>query len=290
MADASPFRIPPSQPHVLHVSGGRSSGYLLRRILDANDGLPGNVIPIFCNTGKERPETLDFVARMGAEWGVHITWLEYRYREDAAGGTKDPKVHYEVVSHNSASRNGEPFEALIGSRKMLPNQNARVCTMELKVLTAERYLRRAMGLRPATDKRPADYVSFLGIRYDEPRRWKKAAKEHCNSSFPLVSAGIKKEDVGAYWKGAPFDLGIPSWMGNCDLCFLKGKQTLLRTIRENPKVADWWADQELLKRGNGSFAQFSKRHSVKDLLDMALSTPTLPILDDEGGVDCFCGD
>lgn len=76
---------------------------MLHHILEANGGLPDRCIVTFQNTGREMPQTLDFVQEVGDRFGVKIVWLEYR--PDA------PK--YEVVSHNSASRDGEPFEALI---------------------------------------------------------------------------------------------------------------------------------------------------------------------------------
>src|SRR5262249_19633664 len=59
---ADPFRL--AEPFVVSFSGGRTSGYMLRRILDAFAGrMPDGGKVIFCNTGKERPETLDFVER-----------------------------------------------------------------------------------------------------------------------------------------------------------------------------------------------------------------------------------
>lgn len=59
---SSPYRI--TGPAVVSFSGGRTSGYMLWHILDAHGGaLPDDVKVVFCNTGKERPETLDFVER-----------------------------------------------------------------------------------------------------------------------------------------------------------------------------------------------------------------------------------
>lgn len=55
-----PFRI--EGPAVVNVSGGRTSAYMLRRVLDACGGrLPADVFAVFCNTGDEREETLRFV-------------------------------------------------------------------------------------------------------------------------------------------------------------------------------------------------------------------------------------
>ena len=95
-----PFLI--AGPAVISFSGGRTSAYMLRRILTAYGGtLPNDVVVCFANTGREMLATLDFVRDVGAAWNVPIVWLEYRW---------EPGRHfYEVVSHNSASRAGEPF-------------------------------------------------------------------------------------------------------------------------------------------------------------------------------------
>ena len=50
------------RPTILAVSGGRTSMFMLRRYLDHHGGrLPEYAAPVFCNTGKEHPKTLDFV-------------------------------------------------------------------------------------------------------------------------------------------------------------------------------------------------------------------------------------
>ena len=47
---------------VINFSGGRTSGFMLRKILDAFDNkLPDDLPVCFANTGKEMPQTLDFV-------------------------------------------------------------------------------------------------------------------------------------------------------------------------------------------------------------------------------------
>ena len=60
--------------HVLNVSGGLSSAYMLWLHLQENGGqLADGTIALFANTGKEREETLHFVAELTANWGVPIT-------------------------------------------------------------------------------------------------------------------------------------------------------------------------------------------------------------------------
>ena len=41
-------------PALISFSGGRTSGYMLKQIIDTYDGqLPADIIPCFANTGKE---------------------------------------------------------------------------------------------------------------------------------------------------------------------------------------------------------------------------------------------
>src|ERR1041384_3269478 len=121
----SPYVLPEGNVQIA-FSGGRTSAYLLRQIIDANGGIPDRAVVAFQNTGREMPETLDFVQEVGARWGVPIVWLEYLPQAP----------HFAIVSHNSANRDGAPFEALIRKKRYLPNQQQRFCTIELKLLTA----------------------------------------------------------------------------------------------------------------------------------------------------------
>ena len=117
-----PYRI--AGPAVISFSGGRTSGFMLKHILDAHGGtLSDDVRVVFANTGKERPETLDFVAECGARWGIHITWVEYDW---------DEPHRKRIVSYDSAARDGEPFEALIDRKGFVPNPRMRFCTSFLK--------------------------------------------------------------------------------------------------------------------------------------------------------------
>ena len=274
----------------INFSGGRSSAYMLHNVWQAHDGvLPERVKVIFCNTGKEREETLEFVRRVGEAFNLEIVWLEYRYRKDAAGGKADPKRVHKVVTFETASRHGEPFDQLNQQRKMLPNVKTRSCTTELKVMTTRRYFTRDLGW-------PRKQVfNLVGYRYDEPRRWQKAMLEECELRFPMVHARVSEADVQEFWKSAPFDLGVHSARGNCDLCFLKGQRNLIQTIRENPGSADWWIEQEANSFRDSlrkpSVARFSKRFSYAELKEAATTQIDLGLIDDTPeATDCFCTD
>jgi 3'-phosphoadenosine 5'-phosphosulfate sulfotransferase (PAPS reductase)/FAD synthetase len=262
-----PFKI--EGPACLSFSGGRSSAYLLYRVLQAHGWvLPPDVLVCFANTGKERPETLDFVDQCGREFGVHIHWLEFVSR--AADGFK-------VVDYDSASRNGEPFDALIGQKQRLPNVVQRACTEELKVNTINRFLKHAqLG--------DADIV--VGVRADEAHRIPRLRAN--GRLLPMADAGISKPHVHAFWRAHSFDLALPysDGEGNCDLCFQKTLGQVMARITEKPSRAVWWAAKEA-----ETGARFHKdRPTYQKMADFVRDQRDMFTDPDEEAIPCFCGD
>jgi len=283
----------------ISVSGGRTSGYMLWRILQAHGGvLPDHITAVFANTGKEMPQTLDFVRDMSVNWGVDIVWLELgEYAANSTWITGVPagmdryKATTKIVDYDTASRNGEPFERLVLKRNYLPNIVSRFCTAELKVRRIRDYLK-STGAK--------DWIQCIGIRADEPRR---AAKMHGKIDeghemyCPLFLDGVTKEMVGDFWRQQSFDLQLPNnngvtdW-GNCDLCFLKGHKKKLAIIRARPDLAEWWIDIEEKMSGNaGQAARF--RNDQPSYAEMKIIATDQGRLFDEGNdetIPCFCGD
>lgn len=259
--------MPPNSPYLLpdgnvqiSFSGGRTSGFMLHHISEANGGIPDRCEVVFTNTGREMPQTLDFVAEVGRRWGIGIVWLEFM--------SDDP--WFKIVGHNSASLDGEPFDALIDKKQYLPNQQTRFCTSELKMRPAKRYL---------IWKGWENWTVALGIRADEPKRVKREPlKERWQQWYPLADAGITKRDVAAFWASQPFDLELPNikgrtQMGNCDGCFLKSEAARAALARDYPERAAWWASAEArigrLEASKGrptDNAQFSKRGGWAELI------------------------
>lgn len=262
----NPFSI--QGPTVISFSGGRTSAFLLFKVLESNGmNLPDDAYVCFANTGKEDPATLEFVHACEKNWNVPITWLEYS--QDG----------FKVVDYITASRTGEPFAALIEKRKYLPNPVARFCTSELKVLTIKRYMN-SIGIE--------DYEQMLGIRADEKRR---AAKLREGNITPLISANVDQAQVQAFWKSHEFNLSLEfrngvTPLGNCDLCFLKGPNQVMSLISAKPSRAVWWAEQE--KKIGGTFR--SDRPNYARMMEFSdQQTDMFGGFDDES-IPCFCGD
>lgn len=270
------------EPTVISFSGGRSSGYMLYKILEANNGLPNDAIVVFANTGKEEEATLEFVNDCSINWNVPIHWVEYQPHEN-------PKLRFKKVDFETASRNGEPFFALIHeSTGYLPNPVARICTSYLKIRTIDKYLK-SLGWDHNEN------MDWVGIRADEMRRAKKMDRERT----PMVTDGVTKQIVGEFWKNQSFDLKLPNMNGvtmhgNCDLCFLKPTWQIISLIKEKPSRADWWIKAEMsVQTSNAAFGdggRFRKdRPSYAELKKFALSHDDM-FNKDEEGIACFCGD
>lgn len=249
--------------NVINFSGGRTSAYMAKRLID--EGLSDYVV-FFQNTGKEMPATLDFVNRCDREFGLGVVWLEYRL-----GNT------FEVVTYETASRDGRPFSEIIQQNKnWIPSSMARYCTGGMKVEVARKYIK-SLGHE--------EYSTYLGIRYDEPRRVAKikASKRprYEDIYMPLYDWRVTKKDVLSWWSGQSFDLQVKEPYGNCDCCFLKGKGLLARIARENPPLMDWWIEQE-----KTSGRTFKNGISYEQIKNIAQSQPTL--FDGDPSFECFC--
>ena len=284
----SPFSI--DSPTCISVSGGRTSGYMLWRVLQANGGaLPEDAVATFANTGKEEEATLRFVRDMAQAWHVDIVWLEFR--------PPGSPVRYARVDFDTASREGEPFEALIRARNYLPNPVTRFCTSELKIRTMHRFLRAERGW--------PEWDQMVGIRADEQRRVAKIRARGTSTEtrdetmcLPLADAGVSVRDVNAFWTAQPFNLDLPTHngrtlAGNCDLCFLKPPRQRASLIAERPSRAVWWVRMESLALSSSpSGGRFCRSYepSYAQMAANAANQADAFGHDDEEAIPCFCGD
>jgi 3'-phosphoadenosine 5'-phosphosulfate sulfotransferase (PAPS reductase)/FAD synthetase len=249
---------------VINFSGGRTSAYMTKRLFDERGK---DFIVLFQNTGKEMPQTLDFINECDKRWDLNVVWLEYRQNNT-----------FEVVTYETASRNGQPFEYLIKHKKgFLPNVMTRYCTDYLKIQVGRKYLQ-SIGIK--------EWTNYNGIRFDEPRRWSKMKNlpSYQEIEMPLVGWKVTKQDVLNFWANQEFDLQLVEPYGNCDCCFLKGKNKLVKIAREHPELLDWWVKQE--NSHPNLQATFKKEISYQGILDKAKNNPTL--WDNDVSFECFC--
>lgn len=219
-------------------SGGRTSAYmaiwLKQNMADVFD-----MRFVFANTGWEHPDTLRFVNEVDQRYGLGLAWVEAVPRR----GTGKSSGH-RVVTYETASRNGEPFEAVVAAYG-LPNKTFQLCNRELKKNAMKSYAE-SIGWKNGS------YSTAIGIRADETRRVNPETAEEEKLIYPLVSLiPTSKDEVLAFFEDFDWDLRIPEHEGNCIACFKKSDKKLLTLYRENPANFDFPIKLDQLYRNVG---------------------------------------
>lgn len=269
--------------YVVLFSGGRTSAFLAKYMKE--HPYYKNCIFVFMNTGKEREETLIFADKCDNEFGLNLVYLEALVNNEKGKGTT-----YKIVDFKTASRNGEPFEAML-KKYPLPNNMASNCTRELKQRPIDAYLR--------DNYKDFDIIKVVGIRADEAH-CKSVNSEIEKVIYPLCDEfKIDSRFIRNWWEKQSFDLGLKDYQGNCDLCFKKSLKKRLTIIKENPESAKWWLEMEQ-KYSSEEIPRFDLRtnKSVEELVEMAqrpftkaqdlheLSQQQCDLFEYE--TDCFC--
>lgn len=237
------------------VSGGRTSAYMALRCC------PPDTVFSFQNTGREHPQTLEFLRRVEDALRSPIVRLEWRA---PARGEPPRNASFEEVRHENLSVHGEPFRDLLeclaayrakhkNKPPISPWARQRICTAYLKIKTVRMYTK-ALGWE--------DFVSYVGLRADEPERVARMKERNdrldTDERAPLFDLGISKGDVLAFWRNMPFDLELPEYLGNCTACFLKDERDLASALSHSITEADWWIESEQrfgpMRRGRTSYA------------------------------------
>lgn len=210
----------------ISFSGGETSAYMTKRLLDEQVSDYDEVEVVFANTGQEREETLEFVQRCDDAFGFGVTWVEAVTHHGKRKGCT-----HRVVDFASADRDGAVFEDVI--RKYgIPNKSYPHCTRELKLNPMTSYLK-SLGWKPGT------YDTAVGIRVDEIDRVSPSAAKN-RLLYPLVSRWpTTKPEINEFWRRQPFRLDIKAYQGNCSWCWKKSFRKHYTLLWECPSIYDF---------------------------------------------------
>jgi len=241
-----------TKPLIISFSGGRTSAYMAYLILNDSEMLQKyEPFLVFANTGCEHQKTLEFIHNFEVFFKWPVIWLEAVINPKKGFGTR-----HKVVDFHTASRNGEPYAAMI-AKYTKPNIANPHCTRELKLAVINSWAREMFGT--------VGVDTAIGIRADEMRRVKESRK----IIYPLVDKWpSEKQDVLDFWQKQPFDLEIPEHLGNCVWCFKKSDTKLLKALQDAPEYFRFPEEMEkqYTNGRNGKPVHFFRQHrDVQDL-------------------------
>lgn len=216
--------------HVLGISGGKDSAALA---LYMRDRVP-QMEYYFTDTGKELPETYDFLKKLEVALGKPITRLNSDRDFD----------HWLWVNNG-----------------MLPSPQVRWCTRQLKIRPFEQWV---------GDDRVCSYIA---IRADEDRDGYVSANPNIVPVFPFKEDGVTKADVFRILDDASVGLpDYYRWRSRsgCFFCFFQRKYEWVRLSEEHPDLfqkAVEYEDKVNYER-TASAEQFtwSQRETLRELL------------------------
>lgn len=256
----------------ISFSGGETSAFMAKWLMENRAQEYDEVVTLFANTGQENEETLRFVQQCDEAFNLGAVWVEAKVKAGRA------RSGHCVVDFETASRAGEPFEAVI-QKYGIPNQNWPHCTRELKLNPMLSYLR-SIGWKPGS------YDTAIGIRVDEIDRISASAAEK-RLIYPLVSdIEMTKPGINGWWQQQPFRLQLKGYEGNCKWCWKKSLRKHLTLISEHP---DWYAFPDRMERlytsvnpkpGLPDRVFFREGRSTRDLRELAAGGGFTPVVDD----------
>ena len=225
-------------------SGGETSGYMAQYLKNHKQD-EYEMVFIFANTGQENEETLKFVDQCDKEFNLNVIWLEAKINPKLGKGTR-----WNIVTYETASRNGEPFED--GIKKLgLPNMNNNWCTRDLKLVPIQRYVSMELGWK--------NYWTAIGIRNDEIDRVSATRLEQ-KLYYPLVEdLPMSKPKINFWWSQQKFRLKLKGYEGNCKWCWKKSDNKLMTIAIERPEYFDFARKVEKLYE---DFVPESKKNSL----------------------------
>lgn len=182
--------------HVLGLSGGKDSAALALFMRDRQPAMEY----FFCDTGRELPETYEFLQRLEAVLGKSIHRLNSERDFD----------HWLWVFQGA-----------------LPSPQMRWCTRNLKIKPFEGWV-----------GNDATY-SYIGIRADENREGYISHKPNIRPIFPFKENGLAKQDVLKILEDEGVGLpGYYSWRtrSGCFFCFFQRKYEWVRLQEEHPDL------------------------------------------------------
>ncbi len=212
--------------HILSLSGGKDSAALA---VYMRDKVP-EMEYIFHDTGKELPETYEYLDRLEAILGKKIT-------------------------RTTAKQTFDTWLAVYGG--MIPSKHRRWCTRMLKLRPFETYI----GDDPV--------INYVGLRADEDREGYISSKPNIKTVYPFREDGITRADVIHILEESGLGLPTYTHWGRtrsgCFFCFYQQKVEWVRLKQNHPDLFEQAKQYEHANTVNGEAFYWNGDESLEEL-------------------------
>lgn len=267
------------KPLAISFSGGKTSAYMTYRLLQEFKN-KRDIVVIFANTGQEQEATLEFIHQCDKQLNFNTIWVEALVYPEQRRGT-----YFTQVNFNTASRNGEPYVAVI-KKYGIPNLAFLHCTRELKQRPITKYIRTFHF-----DHGKGEVA--IGIRADESsRKPNEQTRLMWDTIYPLIDWNIDKQDVNDFWEMQPFNLNLQEHQGNCKWCFKKSFKKHGLLVKESPEIYEFPKRMEIEYGKCGSGAKngrvfFRGNRNTQQLIDyVKLLDPVNTVVNQDENSGC----
>lgn len=211
--------------HILGLSGGKDSTALAVYMRDRQPEMEY----IFCDTGKELPETYSYLKKVEAYLGKPIIYLN---------AERDFDHHLETYGN------------------YLPSAQARWCTRKLKIVPFEKYVG------------DGEVYSYIGIRADENRSGYVSTKPNIKPVFPFKEDNINKDDVHRILEESGLGLpDYYKWRtrSGCFFCFFQRRAEWVGLKEHHPDLFEQAKAYEKVDEETGRRYTWNSRESLEEL-------------------------
>lgn len=170
---------------IVSFSGGRTSAYLCKLLIDKYE--KENIDFVFMDTGEEHEETYKFIKDCNEIFGLNIAFIRGDFSLPIGSG-----VGYNVVSIDEIKPDSKPFKEMMG-KYGVPYIGGMFCTDRMKLRPYKKYCNDTYGKK--------NYETWLGIRFDEPKRlWGDNKKKELSAYKQLVECGFSDYEMSVLFQ------------------------------------------------------------------------------------------
>ena len=174
---------------------------------------------------------------------------------------------------------GPTFEEVINNHGgYLPNKIDRYCTTDMKTqpiaqwryknIEGDAVMRfgfraneqsRATTMLDKVNERGMTEVKIITGRTKTGNRNRWSTIEYAKPEFPLIKAGIFKDNIEEFWRDKPVRF---AYMNNCVGCWWRSPMLLSHMSNKHPEKMDWFARQE-----EGNKGKFRSDVSYREIIN-----------------------